>query len=132
MISDASSLPTAAKILAGKFRDIISRGCKSCQATNMLSPPRSDAINITVSCLRPLNVKQTLDSPIMLRPWPLKLTMPILGRKITKLACLATVSHTTDCVAPVSGQHLTSISESTFPAGASHKRRGGVGQELWP
>ena len=58
--------------------------------------------------------------------------MPILGGKITKLACLATDSHTTDCVAPVSGQHLTRKPELTFHAGASHKKSGGVGQKLWP
>ena len=35
--------------------------------------------------------------------------IPILGGKIFKLASLATLSQTTDCVAPVSGQHLTKI-----------------------
>ena len=69
---------------------------------------------------------------MILRPCPVKLTMPILGGKITKLAWRATLSQTTDWVASVSGQHLTRIPWVFFPAGASHNNKGGVGQELWP
>ena len=79
----------------------------------MLSPPRSDATKIAVSCLNPSNVKHTFDSPMILRPWPVRLTMPILGGKMFKLACRATLLQTTDCVAIITEE----LAKNYDPAG---------------
>ena len=49
------------------------------------------------------------------------------GGSIPKLACLAISSCITVCVAPVSGQVVTITPSFSFPAGANHNNRGGVG-----
>lgn len=63
----------------------------------------------------------------MFMPPPVAVEILVPGESINKPACLAISSWITVGVAPVSGQHVTIIPDSSCHAGASHNSNGGVG-----
>ena len=121
-MEDVKSWLVAVEMREGKLSDITCRGCRSYQAMrHVKSIPRATRANVL--WVSPSYFKTISASPIM-SLGPVMLFIPMRGLLSFKLALWATLSWTTVWVAPVSGQHLTTIPWDSSSAGASHKSKG--------